>query len=411
MTRKQRGGLSLLLVFCILLTLLPGGVFAAPQAGPEPALEAFTQTLEPALALEGFDEGWDADPNALIEIGVQFVTPPSVALRLMHEAEPQRARMSLSADDFEAQAQAAHDVFWAQAAPLTRARTTQIEILSEHNLLFNGVFLRVPIHMVEQIAALPEVAVITPNEVYEPEPVIPVPESTSGIAPTSGDPFMRGTRELFDLDYIHNHLLLPGRDTPGITGAQRPCTHRDPCGGCGEHMRPVRVGILDTGVYHNHPRFVPYHNPETGRIRGWCFMNGNDNPAEEGSDHGTVVTGPVIAIAPGVELWHFRAIGTSHNIQVVEMAHREGIDVLNRTSLVGGLGLVGNLAVLDGMIIVNSAGNSGQTFGGYFTVSAGLDSLVISAAAGQGGSDEVATNAGMGLPCFPPAVRRRDSLT
>jgi len=356
--------IALLLAILLVIAPLAGcnaatEVSAEPLSGLEPlpgSFEILTQTLQTPIGLQGFALGWDADPNELIEIGVQFVTPPAVALRLMHDGEQPLLR-SLAENTFEEQAQIGHDAFWEQIAPLTRARTAQIEILSEHNLLFNGVFVRVPVHMVEQIAALPEVFSVMPNEVYEYEPIIEEPEAIIPLLSDS-ERFMGGVSELFDLDYIHNEL--------GITGAG------------------VRVAFEDSGIDHDHPRFAPFLNPETGRIRGWCFPSNSDHSPVVNA-HGTLVTGPVIAIAPGVEIWHFRTGGnTFQSIQLIEMAHQEGIDVLNR-SWVGRplFDMAHNLAVLDGMIIVNSAGNAGSPF----SVHRATDSLIISVAAGIMGYD------------------------
>ena len=117
-----------------------------------PSIETLIQTLQTPVGLQGFALGWDDHPNELIEIWVQFVTPPAVALRLLQE---EQGFHPLSAQSYEEQAQEAHEAFWEQITSLARARTAQIEILSEHLSLFNGIFMRVPAHMVEQIVALP----------------------------------------------------------------------------------------------------------------------------------------------------------------------------------------------------------------------------------------------------------------
>jgi len=361
--------IALLLAITLIIMPLVGcnGATEAPPkplSGQETAIETITQTLQSPMGLQGFALGWDADPNELIEIGVQFVTPPAVALRLMQE---ERGFRAFSAQSYEEQAQLGHDAFWAQIAPLTRARTAQLEIISEHNLLFNGVFLRVPVHMVERIAALPEVFAIMPNEEYEYEPVV-VEEPEAIMSPflTDSERFMRGVSELFNLDYIHNEM--------GITGAG------------------VRVGFIDSGIYHDHPRFAPFLNPETGRIRGWNFSLNIDDPCGGGNTHGTVVTGPAIAIAPGIELWHFRGGHANADILALEMAHREEIDIINRSLRARELlDTATNLAILDGMIIVNSAGNDAGARP-HFSVPAGVDALSIHVANGSAGSDHI--NAG-----------------
>jgi len=96
----------------MLLTLLPGATFARPGAegvGPEvvellpeavpmngtaepPAqgfsdyeLSILTSTLATPVGIFGFEEDFADDPSGFVEIGVQFRTPPAVALRLLAE--------------------------------------------------------------------------------------------------------------------------------------------------------------------------------------------------------------------------------------------------------------------------------------------------------------------------------------
>jgi len=111
-------------------------------------LEILTQTLGVPLGIQGFEGDWDAEPNEIVEIAVQLVTPPEVALRLLHEETESRFQ-PLSEDAFEEQALAAHDVFWEQFAPIASVtpfgdRAASVEVLSEHHSLFNGVFMRAP---------------------------------------------------------------------------------------------------------------------------------------------------------------------------------------------------------------------------------------------------------------------------
>ena len=363
MIRKLKKQLALLLAI-ILATMPLAGCNAATETLVEPVsaqetlpdtFETLTQTLQTPVGLQGFALGWDADPNELIEIGVQFVTPPAVALRLLQEEQEIRP---LSAQSYEDQAQEAHEAFWEQIAPLTRARSAQVEVLSEHHSLFNGVFMRVPQHMVERIAELPEVFSVMPNMQFSAD--LPDPGEV-----LSSDDFMRESLELFDMDYIHN--------TMGVTGES------------------IRVAVLDTGVDYNHPRLQQYRDPATGRIRGRNFTTGNIYDIMDRNGHGTHVSGTVIALAPNVELWHYKVLnddglGTdAWIIAGIEAAH-QNVDVMNLsmetpvTNPLWPTGVATNLAMLDGTVVVNAAGNSGPS--SYSLGAPGSASLPISVASG-----------------------------
>jgi len=75
----------------------------------------------------------------------------------------------------------------------------------------------------------------------------------SAYDPNSNHFFNREARQLFEIDRIHNELGFTGE---GIT-----------------------VSVLDTGIYHFHPRFARYLD-ETGRIPGWDFVDNDDDPME-----------------------------------------------------------------------------------------------------------------------------------
>ncbi|MCL2842181.1 MAG: S8 family serine peptidase [Oscillospiraceae bacterium] len=325
-------------------------------------LAVLRHTLDTPIGMQGFESDWDNDPNEIVEIAVQFVTPPAVALRLLHEEAHPRARLAKHV--FEAQALAAHDAFLEQLQPLTRVRTATTEIFSEHHSLFNGVFMRVPQYMVERIAELPEVFSVTPNMRFS----VDLPEARSEAA--SAD-FMRESLEFFDMDYIHN--------TMGFTG------------------QGVRVAVLDTGVDYNHPRLQRYRNPATSRIRGRNFTTDNPNDIMDRDGHGTHVSGTVIAMAPDVELWHYKVLGDDgwgYNdwvISGIEAAHADRMNVMNLSlggwsrNVFNPVDFAVNLAVLDGVVVAIAAGNAGF-FGheGLFSVmSPGSASLSISVANGR----------------------------
>ena len=91
--------------------------------------------------------------DEMVEIGVQFRTPPAVALR--HMLGNNMAR-DLSGISYENLALQAHTRFFRELEilpqPFFADPEREIKIRSEHSSLFNGVFMRVPAYMVEVIA-------------------------------------------------------------------------------------------------------------------------------------------------------------------------------------------------------------------------------------------------------------------
>ena len=362
MTKRTTRGIGLLLACLMLLTLLPGAAFARPAVDIGTSnTNVLTQTLGQPVGAMGF-EALNADPNEIIQIVVQFVTPSAVAQRLAYDS-----LVPLSNSAAESRALEAHDAFREQLglSPLSRAG---LEIYSEHHTLFNGVFMRVPAGMVTAIANLPEVFSVTPAQRIYVEPMVMDSDENLTI-----DDFMRESLELFDMDYIHNTL--------GFTGTG------------------LRVGVIDSGIDYRHPIFAPYLDPLTGRIRGRNFTTshgGDPNNLMDGFGHGIHVAGTVVALAPDIELWAYKVI-TEDNfaeedwiISGIEAAHADGMDVMNLS--LGGFSddplfsfnVATNLAMLDGVVVVNAAGNAGSM--GMFSVGTpAVSSLPISVGAGTAG--------------------------
>ena len=291
--------------------------------------------------LEGVYEIDESDSNEIVEIVVQFVTPPAVALRLSHGGEHPDVH---SLSEYEEKALEAHGAFREQLQLLMKDIAT-VEIFSEHHNLFNGVFMRVPKSMVEQIAQLDEVYSVTPNiECY-----VNTAEKNRDIVPAKrfADPsdFMQESLELFNIDYIHNTMSVTGKG--------------------------VSVAVLDTGVDYNHPRLQRYQDPVTGRIRGRNFTTDDPNDIMDIHGHGTHVSGTVIAMAPDVELWHYKVLGDygfgdlHWAITGVEAAYSDGVDVINLSfgsglfDPINPMNMAVNLVMLGGVIVVVSAGNNG----------------------------------------------------
>ncbi|MCL2874198.1 MAG: S8 family serine peptidase [Defluviitaleaceae bacterium] len=135
-------------------------------------LSLVLHTLGESVGVVGF-EGEYALPNnqnEFVEIIVQFHTPPTEVLRLMSEANHPYMLITPFGvgDSYEDRALAAHDLFESQIASVPVLTRSQPMILDTAHTLFNGVLMVVPAGMVEAIAALPEVFMVTPNaEVYE----------------------------------------------------------------------------------------------------------------------------------------------------------------------------------------------------------------------------------------------------
>jgi len=359
-------------------------------------LNALVGTLGEPLGMQGFlgDYALD-DLNEVVEIIVQFVTPPAVALRLMQERELPQAR-TFSDNNFEEQALSAHENFNQQLERLPVAFSDQeMEIFSTHYWLFNGVFMRVPSRMVEQIATLPEVFSVTPNmafhliddliiEEVEVEEISAIEASNNARSSLFASPeLLREARAYFNMDYVHHEL--------GITGAG------------------VRVAVFDTGIDRTHPAFARFLDDE-GRIPGHHFFDNDPALAPDGSiiplntSHGTTVSGIVAGMAPNIELWHYRVTVTGSTggslFSAIETAHRDaerdGIPLVMNLSL-GSPGPpfspfanVLNLLSLDGTVVVGSAGNSVGFQGGFsdsdfLIVQPGAASLAISVGGGTAG--------------------------
>jgi len=187
--------LAMVLAMIMALTALAQPIFATPirdythaetvlERSGTPAPEHMENVLldedmnfllytlqEPAIGMEGFEGPYciDGYHYEAIDIVVMFRTPPAVALRLVDEATNPRSRSLGRASDhlFTGEALTAHNAFEAQlgsmAVPFSAGG---IDIISSHYTLFNGMFMNVPAFMIEQIAALPEVFMVTPAFVH-----------------------------------------------------------------------------------------------------------------------------------------------------------------------------------------------------------------------------------------------------
>jgi len=333
-----------------------------------------TSTLNDSVGMYGFEGQYKIhSKDEIVEIIVQFAMPPSVALRLMQERGIYLCHFdgNLTGASFEEQALSAHEAFNQQLAQLPMyCEYNLVGIFSKHYRLFNGVFMRVPGHMVEKIASMTDVFAVTPHSLPKvPEaivinqPITPAndnaPQNTFFVNPD----LMRASRDLFEMDYIHHQL--------GITG------------------RGVRVAVLDAGIEHSHPEFARFLD-DTGRIPGWQFFY---EPGTEHA-HGTLATGAVIAMAPEIELWliQMSTVVTPglKPIDALEVAHFDvEADVIytfgGGTSPFNPHTYAVTLAALDGTVVVVAAHNAGPY--PYTVLVPSNSPLAIAVGNGSAGSD------------------------
>ena len=398
-----------------------------------------TLTQEP-VRMFGFEGNYALpnNPNEMVDIVVQFRTPPAVAQRLIHDAENPLARTSGRMMDaaFAPSALEAHASFTSEltTVPMPRSAMGGVEIVSEHHMLFNGMYMRVPVSMVESISMLPEVFAVTPamtphtlqdleamaNGTFGEEPalsgdwytseslnniidngVLVVPENFMDYEYTWHPEFNQGAREMFELDYINYEM--------GITGAG------------------IRVGIVDTGIDYRHPAYwhmlIPvddgmgFVRDETGQY--WSLPGGNfmttplsgratgrgtsgmemiHGPGASHSTHGTHVAGIALGMAPGVQLYSFRILAPEPGgggipqapLLAIEYAYYLELDVLNNswgythTPEIStnhpwwAFAYATNVAALTGMVSANGTGNDGvggatarTGVGGWFSLGGG----------------------------------------
>ncbi|MCL2425548.1 MAG: DUF4214 domain-containing protein [Oscillospiraceae bacterium] len=393
--------------------------------------DTLTNTLGDPIGTQGFEGDYELTySDDIVEIIVQFVTPPSVALEIIQEREI-RTHRTFSGSSFEEQALSAHDAFISQLSSiatvvgdigdahyeqenicnsqqeddgeqeLTReeqfeesseqnetpfelyeipveqqdADARHVEIFSEHHELFNGVYMRVPADMIDSIASLPEVFGVFPNVLYR----ISTPTPTEFLNAT-----IEASSAAVDANLLPQARAELGIDSITQTGAG------------------VKVAIIDTGIYQGHPVFSRYL--VNGKMPGWQFWPANGTDPAPTNPHGTAVASCVIAIAPGVTLMSYRVrVYTDTGISdggtalgAIEAARRDGAHVINmsfgspseNTPFNDPLVTASNLAVMGGIVVVAAAGNSGPS---SYSVSAPATSpLVITVGAGTAGGTQSA---------------------
>lgn len=332
------------------------------------------------IGMVGFDGEYTLSDSYhdSVEIIIQFVTPPAVALSLFGQDNLSRAR-GLPAEDYEIQALYAHELFREQLGGIIvpLESTVQAEILSEHHRLFNGVYMHVPAPLVEQIASLPEVFAVMPHSLPAP-PQLPAPtdifeyeqiqaRSNFFINPNG---MMPNTRAQLNINHIHNNL--------GITGSG------------------VTVVSIDTGVDHRHPEFARFLD-STGRIPGWQFSYNIFHDPNTATNHGTQTLGTIISMAPQADVWSLQRSSSENPGMPYMYAFETAVfdieaDIIYawgdtiRHPFTPYSAAVTLATLYNGVITVSAVHNNGPS---HFTVNQPLSPLGIGVGAGTFGSDYV----------------------
>lgn len=255
-----------------------------------------------------------------------------------------------------------------------------------YTTIFNGAALTLPANKVEELLQYEEIKAIYNDE--EVELIHPV-ESKEYDEPV--DATMVDSIPFLGVNDLH---------IDGLTG------------------EGIKIGVLDTGVDYNHPDLKDVYKG------GYDFVDDDDDPMEAtyedwlASDlpefdsgnrsyytsHGTHVSGTtngtgeneseyaVTGVAPDADLYAYRVLGpygsgaTSGVIAGIERSVEDGMDVINLSlgsatnNPIAPTGIATNNAVLAGVTVVTSAGNSGRS--GLYTIGApGSAALPISVGA------------------------------
>jgi minor extracellular serine protease Vpr len=242
--------------------------------------------------------------------------------------------------------------------------------------LFNGISVNAGPAEIAKLARMPGVTAVFPVETIAiPEPVQgPAPELYTALAMTGADQV---------------------QDDLGMTGVG------------------IKVAVMDTGIDYHHADLGGTFGPGSRVAYGWDFVGDafNADPTSAGynpipmpdpdpddcNGHGTHVAGivgangTVIGVAPDVTFGAYRVFGCAGSttadimIAAMEMAHADGMDVLNMS--IGSAfqwpqyptAVAASNLVHSGMVVVASIGNSGAN-GLYAAGAPGLGEDVIGVA-------------------------------
>ncbi|KQL40197.1 hypothetical protein AN960_06890 [Bacillus sp. FJAT-25509] len=250
---------------------------------------------------------------------------------------------------------------------------------------FNGISMKLPANQVENLLKSEAVKAVYSDVEIKAEP----PVQAKDIAPEQMGLGMADERSYLQVDKLH---------AEGHTG------------------KGIKVGILDTGMDYNHPDLKSAYKG------GYDFVDNDNDPMETTyedwkksgkaeknangtyyTEHGTHVSGTIggrgannskyatTGIAPGADLYAYRVLGpygsgpTNGIIAAIDKATEDGMDVINMSlgsatnNPMDPLSIAVNNAVLNGVTVVLSAGNSGD--GMYSLGTPGASALAITVGA------------------------------
>jgi len=338
MLKQTKKMMAWLLVFVVaivsIITPVPTGVVHA---------YAYDIDNETPIGMQGFvGEFAINDPSEIVEIIVQFKTPPSVALRLAQEQRVEQLANRMEAfADFEEQALAGHEAFSQQLALATTDFEAQalsahaafsqqlgqipipfgsdgIEIFCQTHILFNGVHMRLPGGMVAQIAELPEVLLVVPHIIPEVPNLHDVSDIYSMAYETIimlyGEGESCDCEEPYDCDELCDYEICTCEASeecesgygfftnPNLLRGVRDLLGIDEIHAEGITGRNLVIAVIDTGIYYNHPQFVRTREGEGNVRRGGTIQTYSENTAS----HGTLTVGAVLAMAPEADIVSIR---------------------------------------------------------------------------------------------------------
>jgi uncharacterized repeat protein (TIGR01451 family) len=327
----------------------------------------------------------DLDSSEEISVIVEFKQSPSKVAVMKAEAKGKE----LSEAQAKAQVEKEHAVFNKDLNKILegkgKGRSSGYKIKRSYKTAFNGVSMNIPANQAKELLQSNAVKAVYSDAKVQVEPLVKskdIDAEHKGIG-------MADERSYLQVDKLHEE---------GYTG------------------EGTKVGVLDTGIDYNHPDLKAAYKG------GYDFVDNDKDPMEttyedwKGSgrpevsggrayytSHGTHVSGTVAGqgtnqsrfatkgLAPDAELHAYRVLGpygsgTFENVMAgIEQGIKDGMDVMN-LSLSGSLNdpmnpvsMAVNHAVLSGVTMVLSAGNSGNAMYTLGTPSGAALALTVGA--------------------------------
>lgn len=320
----------------------------AGEAGTSSTLEIFGSVAPQNYVPE-------SDSNEVISVIVELQAEPLA----VHEAKVAKGQKSGKIDQRSiiAQQQANY-----KAAAKNKGKS---KINKEYSYIFNGFAVEVAANQVEQLLELPGVKAVYPDVVVEAGPIEAVNDWS------------------MQMDRSTPHIGANFMWDQNLTG------------------KGIKVGVLDTGIDYNHPDLKHAYKG------GYDFVDNDRDPYEttpgdfakappgtppvndRGStywtDHGTHVAGIIAGrgaapggvkgVAPDAWIYAYRVLGpygsgsTAGIIAAVEQSVKDGMDIINLSlgassnNQYSANSVALNNAMLAGVVVVVSAGNSGPNEG------------------------------------------------